>query len=83
LIGRPDGLPREETIAFVLSCQHRDGGFGAAPRHDAHLLSTCSAIQILALTDALDELETRGKGKAAVGKCEYRILLTRNEPPRS
>jgi geranylgeranyl transferase type-2 subunit beta len=71
LMGRPEALPREETIKFVLSCQHQDGGFGAAPRHDAHLLSTVSAIQILATIDALDELDKRAYGKARVGKCEH------------
>jgi geranylgeranyl transferase type-2 subunit beta len=70
LMGRPEALPREETIKFVLSCQHQDGGFGAAPRHDAHLLSTVSAIQILATIDALDELDKRAYGKVKVGKCE-------------
>lgn len=69
LLGHPDALPREETIEFVLSCQHRNGGFGAAPGHDAHLLYTVSGVQILAMIGALDELETRGKGKALVGKC--------------
>ncbi|KAK4240773.1 terpenoid cyclases/protein prenyltransferase alpha-alpha toroid [Achaetomium macrosporum] len=68
LLGRPDALPRAETIDFVLSCQHDSGGFGAAPGHDAHMLSTVSAVQILAMVDAFDELETRGKGKAQVGK---------------
>lgn len=69
LLRRPDALPRDETIDFVLSCQHENGGFGAAPGHDAHMLYTVSAVQILALIDAFDELETRGKGKAAVAKC--------------
>ncbi|KAK0624687.1 terpenoid cyclases/protein prenyltransferase alpha-alpha toroid [Bombardia bombarda] len=70
LLGHPQALPRAETIDFVLSCQHDSGGFGAAPGHDAHMLSTVSAVQILALVDAFDELETRGKkgGKAQVGK---------------
>ncbi|KAK4447636.1 terpenoid cyclases/protein prenyltransferase alpha-alpha toroid [Podospora aff. communis PSN243] len=70
ILGRPDALPRDETVNFVLSCQHENGGFGAAPGHDAHMLSTVSAVQILAMTDAFDELETRGKGngKAQVGK---------------
>ncbi|POR32652.1 Putative geranylgeranyl transferase type-2 subunit beta [Tolypocladium paradoxum] len=68
LLGRPDALPRKETIDFVLSCQHENGGFGAAPGHDAHMLSTVSAVQILAMIDAFDELETRGTGKAKVGK---------------
>ena len=52
LLGRPDGLPRAETLAFVLSCWHPDsGGFGAAPGHDAHMLSTVSAIQVLVMLD--------------------------------
>lgn len=69
LLGHPDALSRTETIDFVLSCQHDSGGFGAAPGHDAHMLSTVSAVQVLALVDAFDELETRGKGKAQVGEC--------------
>ncbi|KJZ80582.1 hypothetical protein HIM_00432 [Hirsutella minnesotensis 3608] len=68
LLGRPEALPRQETIDFVLSCQHDNGGFGAAPGHDAHMLSTVSAVQILAMVDALDELDARGTGKAQVGK---------------
>lgn len=68
---RPDALPREETIDFVLSCQTESGGFGAAPGHDAHLLYTTSAIQVLAMVDGLEELEKRGQpgGKTTVGKC--------------
>ncbi|KAI0890162.1 geranylgerany transferase type II beta subunit [Annulohypoxylon maeteangense] len=70
LLRHPDALPRDEAIDFVLSCQHETGGFGAAPGHDAHMLYTVSAVQILVLLDALDELEKRGKGdgKAQVGK---------------
>ncbi|KAI1502428.1 terpenoid cyclases/protein prenyltransferase alpha-alpha toroid [Biscogniauxia marginata] len=68
LLRHPDALPRDETIDFVLSCQHPNGGFGAAPGHDPHMLYTVSAVQILALVDALDELDKRGKGKATVGK---------------
>lgn len=71
LLRHPDGLPREETINFVLSCQHDNGGFGAAPGHDAHMLSTVSAVQILALVDGLDELDERGKGKVTTGKCMW------------
>src|SRR4051812_46273291 len=59
LLGHPDALPRDETLNFVLSCQHEDGGFGAAPGHDAHMLYTVSAVQILATIDAFDELEAR------------------------
>lgn len=71
LLKRPDALPREETIKFVLSCQHKNGGFGAAPNHDAHMLYTTSAIQILVMIDAVDELDIRGYGKAAVVRCGF------------
>ena len=74
LLGHPEALPRAETIDFVLSCQHESGGFGAAPGHDAHMLSTVSAVQILAMVDAFDDLETRGKGKAQVGQCASSTL---------
>lgn len=71
LLGHPEALPRDETIEFVLSCQHDNGGFGAAPGHDAHMLYTVSAIQILATVDAIGDLETRGKGgKEKVAACE-------------
>jgi geranylgeranyl transferase type-2 subunit beta len=55
----------------VLSCQADNGGFGAASGHDAHLLYTASAVQILAMVDGFGELEKRGKegGAMAVGKC--------------
>lgn len=69
LLGRPEALPRDATIDFVLSCQHENGGFGAAPGHDTHMLSTVSAVQILAMVNGFEELEARGKGKAQVGKC--------------
>ncbi|KAG8525354.1 uncharacterized protein KY384_008998 [Bacidia gigantensis] len=69
LLGSPDALPRDATIDFVLSCQYESGGFGAAPGHDAHMLYTVSAVQVLATVDALGELDKRGKaGKEKVGK---------------
>lgn len=37
----------------VLKCQHSSGGFGGSERHDAHLLYTLSALQVLALYDKL------------------------------
>ncbi|KAL9597404.1 MAG: hypothetical protein Q9219_005157 [cf. Caloplaca sp. 3 TL-2023] len=68
LLRYPDALPRAETVEFVLSCQHANGGFGAAPGHDAHMLYTVSAVQILVTVDALDELDENGKGgRDAVG----------------
>ena len=56
LMKHPTALPREDTISFVLSCQHASGGFAAAPGHDPHMLYTVSAVQILATVDALDRI---------------------------
>jgi hypothetical protein len=54
------------------SGRHGNGGFGAAPGHDPHMLYTVSAVQILCLVDGVDELDRRREGgKELVGKCEY------------
>jgi geranylgeranyl transferase type-2 subunit beta len=71
LLGHPEALPRQETIDFVLSCQNEDGGFGAAPGHDSHMLYTVSAVQILVTVDAVHELaKKKAGGKAKVSSCE-------------
>ncbi|KAF8430121.1 type-2 protein geranylgeranyltransferase subunit beta [Tirmania nivea] len=57
LLGHRDVLPRDKTIVFVRSCQHENGGFGAHPGHDAHILTTVSAVQILAIENALDQVD--------------------------
>lgn len=55
-----DALDRDALVEFVLSCYDETaGGFGSYPAHDAHILSTLSAIQILALKDALPALGDR------------------------
>lgn len=61
----------------MLSCQTDSGGFGAAPGHDAHLLCTCYAVQVLTMVDGIGELEKRGKegGTMAVGKCAPHLNL--------
>ena len=38
------------------------------------MLSTVSAVQILAMIDAISELDKRGKGKALVAKCKHAHL---------
>lgn len=71
LMGHPEALARDQTIKFVLDCQNEDGGFGAAPGHDSHMLYTLSAVQILATVDALPELEKSVHGgKERVGACK-------------
>jgi geranylgeranyl transferase type-2 subunit beta len=54
LLDKRDAIDEEEVIAWILSCQHPDGGFGGTGRHDPHLLYTLSALQILALYDRIE-----------------------------
>ncbi|CAO2648999.1 Nn.00g099480.m01.CDS01 [Neocucurbitaria sp. VM-36] len=69
LLRRPDALPRTEILDFVFSCLHENGGFGAAPGHDAHMLYTVSGVQILATLDAFSDLEDRVQdGRQKIGK---------------
>jgi geranylgeranyl transferase type-2 subunit beta len=49
---------KPELIAWVKQCQHKNGGFGGNVGHDPHLLYTLSAVQILAILDALHEIDT-------------------------
>ncbi|CAH8569535.1 unnamed protein product [Schistosoma margrebowiei] len=49
-------VDENEIVDFVLSCQKTCGGFAPCPKHDAHLLSTLSAIQILAMYDCLNRV---------------------------
>lgn len=72
LLGHSEALPRDPTIQFVLSCQNADGGFGAAPGHDSHMLYTVSAVQILATIDALGDLDHKEQGgRQRVAKCRF------------
>lgn len=72
LLGHPEALPRDGILTFVFSCLHPSGGFGAAPGHDAHMLYTCSAVQIIATLDAFDELETHMEdGRHKIGQCTF------------
>lgn len=71
LLGHPDALPRSGLLDFVFSCLHENGGFGAAPGHDPHMLYTVSAVQVLATLDAFEELEKKMPGgKKRIGQCE-------------
>lgn len=81
ILGRPQVLDRQALIDFVLSCWDDEaGGFGSFPGHDAHVHSTLSAIQILAIKEALDELDSRGM-RTRIVKCEFwtPLLATRAE----
>lgn len=73
LLRHPQALPRGPILDFVFSCLHPDGGFGAAPGHDAHMLYTVSAVQILATLDAFADLDARvPDARLKIGQCTYR-----------
>ena len=57
LIGCLESLDREFVIDFVMRCRQPCGGFAGNVDHDAHILYTLSAVQILALFDALELLD--------------------------
>ncbi|KAK0538635.1 Rab geranylgeranyltransferase [Tilletia horrida] len=68
LLRAPDTLKRDDLVKFVWECfvskdgtgasaGARLGGFAPFPRHDAHILPTLSALQILAMCEALDTLD--------------------------
>lgn len=53
----------------VLCCSDAAGAFGAHPDHDAHVLSTLSAIQILVTQDAMDKLDVERITKCLCSLC--------------
>lgn len=60
LLSQLDRLDKEEVLKFVRDCQKPSGGFSPAVDHDAHLLYTLSALQILVLYDALSSIDQEG-----------------------
>jgi len=46
---------RAFILDFVRSNQNADGGFGAAEKHDSHILHTLSAVQILIILGCLED----------------------------
>ena len=56
LLGQLDQLPREEMIAYVFSCLNKNGGFSPAPNHYPTIIYTLSAIQVLVILKAVDQL---------------------------
>lgn len=62
-----DTFKKDEVIEFVMSCwDQKRGGFGPFPHHDSHLLTTLSAVQILATYDSLSELRKDNKFQLCV-----------------
>lgn len=64
VMGHGDKLNANELLKFVLECwDEQTGGFASFPGHDAHVLSTCSAVQILAIKDRLESLGLERRSK--------------------
>jgi geranylgeranyl transferase type-2 subunit beta len=58
IAGAGGALDACDVVALVRSCAcARTGGYGGAPGHDAHLLYTLSALQLLALVGAEAEAD--------------------------
>ena len=57
-----DRLPRTKVVDYVMSCwDEKYGGFGSFPGHDAHILLTLSALQLLRIYD--DDMPSLGAEK--------------------
>jgi prenyltransferase beta subunit len=50
-------MDKAAILDWLMSCQHKDGGFGGNVHHDPHMLYTLSAVQILAIFDAMDRID--------------------------
>ncbi|XRB03716.1 geranylgeranyl transferase type-2 subunit beta [Pycnococcus provasolii] len=60
LIRKTNAMDTNALVEWVASCQHSDsGGFGADTNHDAHILYTLSAVQILAIVDRMDAIDVK------------------------
>ncbi|XP_052230080.1 geranylgeranyl transferase type-2 subunit beta-like isoform X2 [Dreissena polymorpha] len=60
LLGQLGRMDRQQVLDFIQHCQHDGGGFGASPGHDPHLLYTLSAVQIVVLFEAQDQVNVAG-----------------------
>ena len=60
LMHAADRMDGAGILAFVEECRCDSGGFSAAPGHDAHLLYTLSAVQILCLYGKLSDADRDG-----------------------
>jgi geranylgeranyl transferase type-2 subunit beta len=67
ILGAKGTLDREALIQFVKSCECKNGGFAGNLNHDPHLLYTLSAVQILAMIDALEYVDSERVAKYIAG----------------
>lgn len=64
LVDQMDDFSKDDVVSFVQSCyDSTTGGFAASPKHDPHMLSTLSALQVLKLYDSVDSLNQTQRDK--------------------
>ncbi len=64
LMHQEGAFKKEDVVSFIMKCyDEKYGGFGSAPKHDAHILSTLSALQVLKLYNSLDVLSEDQRSK--------------------
>ncbi|XP_054154069.1 protein farnesyltransferase subunit beta-like [Oppia nitens] len=68
LIGIDDDNLFENTPEWLLSCQTYEGGFGAAPEHEAHGGYTFCAVAALVLLNCLDKCNVKSLLKWVINK---------------
>lgn len=70
LFRAPEALVQQDVVAYVLRCFNEEqGAFGAHPRHDAHILATLSAVQVLFMYGCLGSSLSAEK-RERITKCE-------------
>ena len=65
-LGLGDSMKKPEIVSLVRRCSHACGGYSGSEGHDPHLLHTLSALQLLAMCDALGEADAAATGKYLV-----------------
>jgi geranylgeranyl transferase type-2 subunit beta len=59
LMGKLDNERKDEIVRFIKDCQHFPcGGFGGNLGHDPHITNTHYALLVLAMYDAVHEVDT-------------------------
>lgn len=68
LLNQLDRMDSTEILDFICKCQDKgSGGFSPSIGHDAHLLYTLSAVQILVILEALDKVDVEAIVKYVAG----------------
>jgi geranylgeranyl transferase type-2 subunit beta len=71
LLGARGEMPEASIVDFVVRCwDERAGAFGGTVGHDAHLLHTLSALQVLALCRALERVPSKERVVAWVASLQ-------------